>query len=69
MNQREKARDFLRREGHGAMARAVNVGDADKKPIAHPHHTGRPAAAKSHQAFNAGELGDDGLLRGHLKDI
>jgi len=70
VNQRQKARDFLRKEGHGAAVADVNVGDADKSQIAHIHHNGRPAAAKVHQAYNSGEMHPvDGLVRGHLRNV
>ena len=68
MNQREKAREFLRREGHGAAVRDVNVGEGDKRAISHPHHQGRPQPARAHQVYSSGDLADDGLLRGHVGD-
>ncbi len=69
MSQRMKAREFMRKEGHGDQLADVNVKLGDKAQVKHPHHLGRPAMAKSHQTFDGGEMGQDGLLRGHVKDV
>jgi hypothetical protein len=70
MDQREKARDFLRKEGHGNYVKDVNVGRADKSKAKHPHHLGVADPARTGQAYAGAEADPaDGLLRGHVKDV
>ena len=69
MSQRQKAREFLKAEGHGAAVDELSVKRGDKGDLVHKHHTGRPAMAKAHQTFDEAEMGGDGLLRGHVKGV
>lgn len=68
MSQRQKARDFVKREGHGAAAADMTVSMGDKNRLGSDLRTASPIAAKANQVYEKGATHPvDGLLRGHCK--
>ena len=67
MSQRQKARDFLRREGHGSAMTADTVKEAPKNRAVDPHRSS-PEPARAGMVYEGGSMATDGLLRGHCNN-
>jgi hypothetical protein len=69
MSQRDKARQFMRDEGHAEHVQHLSVKPGQKSRLVDRMRTGVPEAAAAHTSYDAAPLDEDGLCRGGMAGV